>query len=142
MPASRRAAATTLAPRSWPSRPGFATSTRIGRERCRGFGSALIIDSASGSGTGLQGELAATDEQVDQLGDTGRRGHMVSGVTALGIHQGGVETGGLRPDNVRLVDVADVEYLVGTEAECLDRERKDTGIRLLHAREIGVHHHI
>src|SRR5215813_12532919 len=31
MPASRRARAMTLAPRSWPSRPGFAMSTRIGR---------------------------------------------------------------------------------------------------------------
>src|SRR3954469_9871336 len=30
IPASRSAAATTLAPRSCPSRPGFATSTRIG----------------------------------------------------------------------------------------------------------------
>src|SRR5208282_5288355 len=29
MPASRRARAITFAPRSWPSRPGFATSTRI-----------------------------------------------------------------------------------------------------------------
>src|SRR5262249_18385351 len=29
MPASRSAAATTLAPRSWPSRPGLPTSTRI-----------------------------------------------------------------------------------------------------------------
>src|SRR3989304_1477074 len=29
MPASRRARATTLAPRSWPSRPGFAIRTRI-----------------------------------------------------------------------------------------------------------------
>src|SRR5262249_47334934 len=29
MPASRRARAMTLAPRSWPSRPGFAISTRI-----------------------------------------------------------------------------------------------------------------
>src|ERR687886_804420 len=31
IPASRSAAATTLAPRSWPSRPGLATRTRIGR---------------------------------------------------------------------------------------------------------------
>src|SRR3954454_9706524 len=30
IPASRSAAATTLAPRSWPSRPGLATRTRIG----------------------------------------------------------------------------------------------------------------
>src|SRR5687767_11753038 len=30
MPASRRARATTLAPRSWPSRPGLATNTRMG----------------------------------------------------------------------------------------------------------------
>src|SRR5438270_11522459 len=29
MPASRSARAITLAPRSWPSRPGFATNTRI-----------------------------------------------------------------------------------------------------------------
>src|SRR6478609_6164602 len=29
MPASRNARAMTLAPRSWPSRPGFATNTRI-----------------------------------------------------------------------------------------------------------------
>src|SRR5207302_3273083 len=34
MPASRRARAITLAPRSWPSRPGLATRTRI-------FGSAI-----------------------------------------------------------------------------------------------------
>src|SRR5947199_4212136 len=31
IPASRSAAATTFAPRSCPSRPGFATSTRMGR---------------------------------------------------------------------------------------------------------------
>src|SRR3990170_1946958 len=31
MPASRRARAITLAPRSWPSSPGLATSTRMGR---------------------------------------------------------------------------------------------------------------
>src|SRR6185312_14195550 len=31
IPASRSARAITLAPRSWPSRPGFATSTRIFR---------------------------------------------------------------------------------------------------------------
>src|SRR4051812_21718542 len=31
MPASRNDAATTFAPRSWPSRPGLATSTRMGR---------------------------------------------------------------------------------------------------------------
>src|SRR5438105_4709761 len=30
MPASRSAMATTLAPRSWPSRPGLATRTRMG----------------------------------------------------------------------------------------------------------------
>src|SRR5436190_21140307 len=30
MPASRSARAMTLAPRSWPSRPGLATGTRIG----------------------------------------------------------------------------------------------------------------
>src|SRR5947207_2647823 len=35
MPASRRARATILAPRSWPSRPGLATRTRILRSRMR-----------------------------------------------------------------------------------------------------------
>src|SRR3954465_1427887 len=39
MPASRSARAITLAPRSWPSRPGFATRTRI-------FCSAAVIGSA------------------------------------------------------------------------------------------------
>src|SRR6266576_2166130 len=34
MPASRSARAITLAPRSWPSRPGLATSTRIGFVIC------------------------------------------------------------------------------------------------------------
>src|SRR6266542_2235569 len=36
MPASRNARANTFAPRSWPSRPGFATSTRI-------FSSAKVV---------------------------------------------------------------------------------------------------
>src|SRR5581483_11882107 len=35
MPASRSARAMTLAPRSWPSRPGFATRTRILRSLTR-----------------------------------------------------------------------------------------------------------
>src|SRR5438552_3578123 len=35
-PASRRARATTLAPRSWPSSPGFATKTRMGRSVMEG----------------------------------------------------------------------------------------------------------
>src|SRR5205823_1863645 len=45
MPASRRARATTLMPRSWPSRPTLARTTRMG----------------AGEGiTGLQGRLEAT----------------------------------------------------------------------------------
>src|SRR5438105_14307738 len=32
IPASRRARAITLAPRSWPSKPGLATSTRMGAD--------------------------------------------------------------------------------------------------------------
>src|SRR5437867_3680267 len=36
MPASRRARAITFAPRSWPSSPGLATSTRIGGRMVRG----------------------------------------------------------------------------------------------------------
>src|SRR5437660_2655649 len=36
MPASRRARAITFAPRSWPSRPGLAINTRIGRSGIRG----------------------------------------------------------------------------------------------------------
>src|SRR5438132_1238391 len=37
MPASRRARAITLAPRSWPSRPGLATRTRILRSEGIGY---------------------------------------------------------------------------------------------------------
>src|SRR3954466_12097919 len=35
MPASRKARATTFAPRSWPSRPGFAIRTRSGSDNQR-----------------------------------------------------------------------------------------------------------
>src|SRR5687768_16678626 len=41
MPASRRARATTLAPRSWPSRPGLAIRTRMRRR-----GAADVLGSA------------------------------------------------------------------------------------------------
>src|SRR5688500_5171866 len=37
IPASRRARAMILAPRSWPSRPGFATTTRIFRVTVSGI---------------------------------------------------------------------------------------------------------
>src|SRR5512133_3623902 len=72
MPASRSAAATTLAPRSCPSRPGFATSTRIGRindwsgasdgaENWRRSPSKLALAASAGQRTGDRG--LARDEQ-------------------------------------------------------------------------------
>src|SRR5918992_3993916 len=55
MPASRRLRAMTLAPRSWPSRPGLATTMRMGRSilpSLRHFDRALAFD-AGFSAAGL-----------------------------------------------------------------------------------------
>src|SRR5580704_82637 len=53
MPASRSARAMILAPRSWPSRPGLATTTRIFFSLAAGIGGAGIVGLVvSGVGTG------------------------------------------------------------------------------------------
>src|SRR5579875_764429 len=67
MPASRRARATTLAPRSWPASPGFATSTRIGRET-----SLIVALPRAGTGVVLVelDQHAARRPGVDEGGGT------------------------------------------------------------------------
>src|SRR3954463_10246826 len=66
MPASRRARAITLAPRSWPSRPGLATKTRIRRsiQRCRCLKYAAFV---------IQAEDAA--QRLANLADCGGGAH-------------------------------------------------------------------
>src|SRR5579884_2654961 len=65
MPASRRALATTLAPRSWPSRPGLAITIRIGRR------SPVIGQLLGGEAVDLErlsrGDVAQADVAADQL---------------------------------------------------------------------------
>src|SRR5215216_4398249 len=87
MPASRRARATTLAPRSWPSRPGLATRTRIWRCWVMGLPLRLALDQldedAVGGARRDEGDGAARRRVVDahtpgaQLFQ--RLGHVVDG---------------------------------------------------------------
>src|SRR5262245_24594645 len=69
MPASRRARATTLAPRSWPSRPGLATSTRIWRCSVMALPLSLLLDEldehAVGGAGADEGNVAAFRRVVD-----------------------------------------------------------------------------
>src|SRR5690348_6288971 len=62
MPASRSARATTFAPRSWPSRPGFATTTRIGTAA-----RLLRDDRPRGAPTGLERDARARDRGAGEL---------------------------------------------------------------------------
>src|ERR1043166_3586009 len=88
MPASRRARAMTLAPRSWPSRPGLATSTRMGYPSGldnRGLrvsaehGAQRIADLAQGAiglyriqdeRHGVRGTFGGTAQVVQRTGDS------------------------------------------------------------------------
>src|SRR5581483_4136518 len=57
IPASRRARAITLAPRSWPSRPGLATSTRIfaWETICRlDYGISIVVAGRGGKHEGAE----------------------------------------------------------------------------------------
>src|SRR3954447_16236468 len=63
MPASRRARAMILAPRSWPSRPGLATTTRILRAV------AVVIGAGKRSGCSEDGGLGIRPEDLLQGGD-------------------------------------------------------------------------
>src|SRR5215207_7229369 len=67
MPASRSALAMIFAPRSWPSRPGLATTTRI-----LGAGE-VLIGSAAGRGQG-EGRDPGPLEAVAAVGGSARSG--------------------------------------------------------------------
>src|SRR2546421_8291501 len=70
-PASLRARAMTLAPRSWPSRPGLAMSTRSGLASVTGLGRLQELDEHAQRGGWLQeGDFAVgawPGRLVDQL---------------------------------------------------------------------------
>src|SRR6202011_3105603 len=80
MPASRSAAATTLAPRSWPSRPGLATRTRMGR----------IVSNNLASAPSARQLALARDEQ--HLARAAGEGTIAEPVVRLFDDQSGVET--------------------------------------------------
>src|SRR5665213_2237891 len=76
MPASRSARAMILAPRSWPSRPGLATTTRIfplasAMSDLDDDGVAL---SAAGADRGATEAATATAQLVDKRADDARAG--------------------------------------------------------------------
>src|SRR5919112_3999567 len=72
MPASRRARAMILAPRSCPSRPGLATTTRTLRVAppplCSRSASACIICSLFGARLGVSGDQAGVSERLLLVG--------------------------------------------------------------------------
>src|SRR5213079_1617865 len=85
MPASRRARAITLAPRSWPSRPGLATRTRI-------FGSAI----ASYLTTNLK-YVGARGESSTRIPEHRRRGSSSVGPAEFATSE--LAMGSARPTN-------------------------------------------
>src|SRR5436190_517765 len=94
MPASRSAAATTFAPRSWPSRPGLATRTRMGR---------IVPVNLAGAPSARQ--LAPTCHEQHLPRATAERA-IPEAVVRLFHHEAGVETqlgeprGGIQADAV------------------------------------------
>src|ERR1700727_2818365 len=72
MPASRSARVMTLAPRSWPSRPGLATSTRIGR--VAGFSASGMVLLVAGDDEVRHPEKSPLVVGLRQPGD-GRAGY-------------------------------------------------------------------
>src|SRR5215217_193041 len=124
IPASRRAAATTLAPRSWPSRPGLATRTRIGR-----VGLAAIA-------------LIRGEKVIHQVRN--RRGYpaVELGHRLVACQQHGVQTRRSGSQHIDIVEIAHVQRLLRCDAEGLQRRVEDTRVRLLHTQEGGIDHHV
>src|ERR1700722_9762836 len=80
MPASRKARAMILAPRSWPSRPGLATTTRIlplggaSADTCSDLQDNRVALSATGADRGAAVATAATAQLIDERADDARAG--------------------------------------------------------------------
>src|SRR5690242_20242725 len=102
MPASRSARAMIFAPRSWPSRPGFATTTRIflvavafivGRESRRVEQRPVPLpDLADGSEDGRLG--VGAEDALERLDDLALR-RVRAGAVEQRLHEVGVAGGGL-----------------------------------------------
>ena len=115
MPASRSAAATTLAPRSWPSRPGLATSTRIGRGS-EGREPAMVSVRPPGKKVIHQG---AERDRRGRHGGRARRQSRASKQDGLDPRRSGAE-------HIHLVEVAHVQRLLRGDAERVQRGPEDT----------------
>src|SRR5687768_2009571 len=141
MPASRSAAATTLAPRSCPSRPGLATSTRMGRARWRGRGAVLIIGLGSGAGP-AGGQLPRSQQGIDELGHGARAGDAGDAARRGDADERRVEAGSPRAHHVHLIDVTNVQRSRRLHAQPVERRPEDTGVGLLDARDARVDNHV
>src|SRR5450759_4806961 len=98
IPASRSAAAITFAPRSWPSRPGFATRMRMGRGRSAPVIGAFLLRGSPGSD-----KLAAQGRDV-------RAGATVAvTISAEGVEEDRLDAGAPRAHHVHGVEVAHIE---------------------------------
>src|ERR1700722_13508485 len=124
MPASRKARAMILAPRSWPSRPGLATTTRIlplggaSADTCSDLQDNRVALSAAGADRGAAVAAAATAQLVDERADDARAG------SADRVTEG----------NSTTVDVD----LVLVDAEHPDRVERDRGEGLVDLPQVDV----
>src|SRR5215472_12947063 len=136
MPASRSARAITLAPRSWPSRPGLAISTRIGRDMRAGSVSVddrdriAHAEPVARQRPGMDAELArpaARDRGEDPRSPLGRLGveaHHDAAFTGAHDLDEDVADPELTPDPAVLFErpvVVEVEDGVGADANGLER---------------------
>src|SRR5579862_9599534 len=85
MPASRRARAITLAPRSWPSSPGLATRTRMGWEDILEVGSLRVSaeDGAEGIADFSQGGVGSDGVEQERHGVFGAFSGALEGVECV-----------------------------------------------------------
>src|SRR3954452_25597973 len=84
MPASRRARAMIFAPRSWPSRPGLATTTRILRAMPGSVDDLDRADVRADRGHELLGDLAEAVVVAGVVGDLGEDLAVIVGAEGVG----------------------------------------------------------
>src|SRR3981081_3370938 len=134
MPASRSARAMIFAPRSWPSRPGLATTTRI-------LFWLADADMAGGAGAdGRRDPSGAHDDgvAVSAAGTDGGAAEAAAAAAQL-MHQGGEDARAGRPDRgtQRAGAAVDVDAVL-VDPEHPDRLQRDRGERLVDLPQVDL----
>src|SRR5215203_2927334 len=142
MPASRSAAATTFAPRSCPSKPGFATSTLIGRTAVdrRGLDADFVTSRCPGTG-GRCHRILWLQEGVHQIMDGWSGTARAARFCAL-CQENSFHARGLGAYNIDLIEVPHVQRLLRHNTKCVQRRLEDCWIGLFYADQGGVEHNV